>query len=314
MPKPLSWHATRPCPSIWHNGSTSKKTGIMPVFLRLDILCGCGIIVAKAVILVKIQVLIENITENPDLHSEHGLSLYIETNGMRILFDAGQSELFAENAEKLGVNLADADVCILSHGHYDHGGGLLRFMELNDHAPVYMNRNAFGDRYSSSDKYIGLDERLKNSGRIVFTDDDFTIAPNIRLMTCNEKKKLYPMSAQGLMAVVDGKLVSDDFRHEQYLVVEENGKRIVFSGCSHKGILNIVKWMQPDVLIGGFHFKKLNPAGDGRAMLAEAAEKLARGDTKYYTNHCTGLEQFVFLREIMGDRLAYLSVGETLEI
>lgn len=262
----------------------------------------------------KIQVLMENVSENPGLYAEHGLSLYIETEGHRILFDAGQTGLFAENAKVMGVDLKDVDICILSHGHYDHGGGLLRFLEINDHAPVYMNRNAFGERYSASDKYIGLDERLKGKDRIVFTDDSCVIDDHLRLTTCNTSKKLYPMSAQGLLAVVDGQMVNDDFRHEQYLIVEENGKRVVFSGCSHKGILNIVKWLQPDVLIGGFHFKKLDPKAEGSAVLTEAAEKLNLYPTSYYTNHCTGVEQFDYLKKIMGRKLSYLSTGQCLEL
>ena len=86
----------------------------------------------------KLTVLMENTTCREDLVCEHGLSLYIEANGQRILFDAGQTGAFADNAEKMGVDLTKIDLCILSHGHYDHGGGLKRFLEINDHAKVYI--------------------------------------------------------------------------------------------------------------------------------------------------------------------------------
>ena len=83
----------------------------------------------------KLTTLIENTTLSPALTAEHGLSLYIETRGHKILFDMGQSPAFAENAETLGVDLSEIDLAILSHGHYDHGGGLATFLELNSTAP-----------------------------------------------------------------------------------------------------------------------------------------------------------------------------------
>ena len=108
----------------------------------------------------KLITLMENTTTRDDLVCEHGLSLYIEAGDLRILFGAGQSAAFADNAEKLGVDLSAVDLCILSHGHYDHGGGIARFLEVNDHAPVYVSRHAFGDFYNAEGKYIGLDSAL----------------------------------------------------------------------------------------------------------------------------------------------------------
>ena len=91
----------------------------------------------------KVVTLMENTTCCDELFCEHGLSLYIETEGHRILFDAGQSAAFADNAEKLGVDLREVDFAVLSHGHYDHGGGLGRFLEIHKTAPVYVSRYAF---------------------------------------------------------------------------------------------------------------------------------------------------------------------------
>ena len=102
----------------------------------------------------------------------------------------------------------------------------------------------------------------------------------------------------------------DDFLHEQYLLIEEEGKRILISGCSHKGIFNIAEWFKPDVLIGGFHFMKLDPdAEEDAGFLNKAAEILLRYDTTYYTCHCTGEMQYAFLKEKMGDRLQYAATG-----
>ena len=87
----------------------------------------------------KLWTLMENTTCDANLVCEHGLSLYIEANGQRILFDAGQTGAFADNAQNMGVDLSQVDLCILSHGHYDHGGGIKRFLEVNDHAKVYVS-------------------------------------------------------------------------------------------------------------------------------------------------------------------------------
>ena len=74
--------------------------------------------------MVRIVVLNDNRKNNPQLENEHGLSLYIEVDGYKILLDAGQTDIFKKNAKKLGVNLDDLDTIVLSHGHYDHGNGL----------------------------------------------------------------------------------------------------------------------------------------------------------------------------------------------
>ena len=83
----------------------------------------------------KITALIEN-TSARGLPTEHGLSLFVETAERKFLFDMGQTDLFARNAETLGIDLTTVDFAVLSHGHYDHGGGLKAFLALNDHAPV----------------------------------------------------------------------------------------------------------------------------------------------------------------------------------
>lgn len=91
----------------------------------------------------RIIALSENTSENGRLATEHGLSVYVETEACRILFDTGQGELFAENAEKCGVDLTAVDLAVISHGHYGHGGGLRRFLALNQRAPIYVSPYAF---------------------------------------------------------------------------------------------------------------------------------------------------------------------------
>lgn len=256
----------------------------------------------------KITVLAENTSCSPDYGCEHGLSLYIETKDHHILFDTGQTSLFAENAVKLGVDLSQVDFSVLSHGHYDHGGGLSRFLQLNDKAPVYLSRYAFEPHYNTSEKYIGLDIGLKDSDRLIFTDEAYEIADGIRLFACNDREKVHRIDHAGLTVQQNGSLVPEDFRHEQYLLICEEEKRILISGCSHKGILNIVTWFHPDVLIGGFHFMKM-PLDE---KLTSFAKQLEAFDTEYYTCHCTGTEQYAYMKPYM-KKLHYLSAGQTID-
>lgn len=262
----------------------------------------------------KLWTLMENTACREDCTCEHGLSLYIETGAHRILFDTGQTGAFADNAATLGIDLQAVDLCILSHGHYDHGGGLIRFLALNDHAPVYLSRHAFGQHYNGTAKYIGLDPALASSDRLVFADDQLVLDETLSLHSSCALPTPYPADPFGLTVLREGVFIPEDFRHEQYLLIREGQRRILISGCSHRGILNIVDHFRPDVLVGGFHMMKLDPTGNGAQTLEAAAQTLLTFSTTYYTGHCTGAEQFSFLRERMGNRLQALSAGSYHEI
>lgn len=257
----------------------------------------------------KITAIVENTSNSSELMAEHGLSLYIEANGHKILFDMGQSELFYENARTLGIDLASVDTAIISHGHYDHGGGLRKFLEINSIAPIYMRSDAFLPYFNGTQKYIGLDSSLSKNPRIIFTLEKYSIDAGLELFSCNEEKRKHPPIPSGLTLRLGDVFINDPFFHEQYLLIEENKKKVLISGCSHKGILNIVEWFSPDVLIGGFHFSKL-PLD---TTLESYAKQLASKKTQFYTCHCTGTEQFEFMRQYIKD-LSYLSCGDTVII
>lgn len=252
----------------------------------------------------KLWTLVENTTCREALTPEHGLSLYLEAGGKKILFDAGQSGAFAENAEKMGIHLSQVDVAVLSHGHYDHGGGLGRFLEINDHAPIFVTRSAFQPHFNALGKDIGLDPGLLQSGRVRFSRDGESLGEGLTL--CHRREKQYPFGAFGLTVEAHGHRREEDFRHEQYLLVEEDGKRIVISGCSHVGAVNILNWFHPDVLIGGFHFMKMDPEG---VELAAAGRQLGSFGATYHTGHCIGAGQYARLKEILGEKISYLSTG-----
>lgn len=229
------------------------------------------------------------------------------------MFDAGQSDIFARNACVLGIDLASVDFAVLSHGHYDHGGGIATFLQLNKKAQVYVSDHAFEPHYNCSGKYIGLDTGLMASDRIATVGRCVSPADGVTVISWGDAHPRWPVNSFGLNMLEEERLVPDDFRHEQYMMVEEGGKRILFSGCSHKGVLSIVDRFQPDVLIGGFHYMKLDTTKDAEQLSRQAA-LLCEYKTEYYTCHCTGTEQYEYLRPLMGKRLHYLSTGMTVEI
>ena len=259
----------------------------------------------------KITVLLENTSCRPNLTAEHGLSLYIEVCGRRILFDMGCTDAFAENAEKLGIDLAAVDFAILSHGHNDHGGGLETFLRRNTCAKVYLSRHAFAPHYNRFGSYIGLDSALQTSPRLVFTEEEFPLGENLTLYSCNSHLRPFGTDTGGLQVEEQSLLLPEDFRHEQYLLVREGEKRILISGCSHKGICNLAAWFQPDILVGGFHLKD-KEAHD--PAISQLGEILGTFPTIYYTGHCTGTAQYGQLKGILGHRLQAFSTGTVLEL
>ena len=272
----------------------------------------------------RITALVENTSTHPELISEHALSLYIESNGYKILFDMGASNAFVQNARILGIDLNAVDFAVLSHGHYDHGGGLMAFFEVNDHAPVYVSRYAFEPHFNKQGKNIGIFSDIGLSSdileqyreRLVFTEDYYRLNDGMELFSCNDRELAFPIDPFGLSCIhseeqTAKEAIPEDFRHEQYLLIQENNKSILISGCSHKGVKNLVSWFSPDVLVGGFHFFKIPLASSGKQRLSSAAEYLNGFATEYITCHCTGVEQFEYLATQM-PRLRYLSAGDTL--
>lgn len=228
--------------------------------------------------MIQITALVENTSADPRLGAEHGLSLYIETGAHHILFDMGQTALYAANARALGVDLAGVDLAVLSHGHYDHGGGLAHFLAANPGAPVYLSRYAFEPHYHGSTKNIGLEPALAQNLRLRFIGETTPLGDGLTLYACNARPRRHDLGSFGLTTVRDGAFVAEDFRHEQYLLIEQAGKRVLISGCFHKGILDLVEWFRPDVLVGGFHFSKL-PLDE---TLAGYARALDRSGTVFY--------------------------------
>lgn len=267
----------------------------------------------------------ENTSFSDDFHCEHGLSLYIETKDKKILFDVGASHLFLENAKKLNVNIADVDYLIISHGHYDHGGGLSAFLEVNKKAEIFIHHKAFGKYFSirgtDDIQYIGLNSNLKDNKQIIYTSDRFFITKEIETYSNIKITSPLPLANYGLLMEEDGQKKEDSFLHEQNLIIEENGKTILITGCSHNGIINIINYFKflkgrfPDYVIGGFHLhRRFLNIEESSHEIARVGDFLAQVNAKYFTCHCTGIIPFEKLKAILKDRIEYLSAGRQIKI
>ncbi len=258
----------------------------------------------------KVTVLAENTSENAALPCEHGLSLWIEAQEKNILFDMGQGALFAENAERLGIDIRQADFAVLSHGHYDHGGGLATLFTLHPQCPVYISPHAFGEFRNGQGDFIGLDRSLKEGHPFLPTYDILSITPSITLFPSLALSLSPPREAFGLTVTEGDSYCADPFYHEQYLLVREENKKVLFSGCSHNGVYQIVTTLQPDVLVGGLHLSKLDPQNPvHRLELEKTAQGLKGRKSLYYTGHCTGESQFQFLKSYLGENLLQIKTG-----
>lgn len=305
----------------------------------------------------KIVCLMENTVGNESCKSEHGLSLYIEMEKNTILVDTGASGLFLENAENLDIDLKKVETVFLSHGHYDHGGGILDFHKVNPTAEIVMQKSALGDYWHKSEsveKYIGLDYKIKEMENLILLDGNYkyykknrNCNTNSRLsyenqeekgkdyisnkkdnieifilrITSKEELKCWPKGNLVLKERKDNQYIQDSFIHEQYLILEENEKSVLISGCAHNGILNILEEYHnryeayPDVVVSGFHMrKKEGYTEEDYEVIRETARRLKETGTLCYTGHCTGEEPYKLMKEIMEEKLEYLHCGDKIEI
>lgn len=281
----------------------------------------------------KVTCLVENtcLPDRTDLQPEHGLSLSILTGGRQTLFDTGISGKFIPNAVRLGVDIAQTDLAVISHHHYDHGGGLAAFLKANPGAMVYLRQskteNFFFRIFGPLKEPIGIDGNLlkDHSDRFTLIDEFTEIVPGVFIITRIGRQHPSPKGNKYLFRVDGNTSRPDDFAHELVLVIKESAGLVVFSGCSHSGILNVMDAVvehfpqQPiKALFGGLHLIGY-PLFNGMAGSQQEVEKLAQALLQYplektYTGHCTGLKGYRVLKGIMGDKLSYFATGAQVEI
>jgi len=247
---------------------------------------------------VKIITLIENLVYKQGLTAEHGLSLYIESDNKKILFDTGQTGLFIQNAGNLGIAIDEIDALVLSHGHYDHTGGLYPFLEVNKKAKVYAKRELFEPKYRSNKTFIGtpknenlLQDRIIYVDEVTELDEGFFIMPNIPIK--------YPVDihSDGLLKSANDELIPDDFADELFISLVRKNKINIITACSHRGITNICQAatdyfnLQVQLILGGFHMK--NCTTEQYIHITHYLRMLQ--PLSLGVCHCTGIEKFADL-------------------
>lgn len=271
----------------------------------------------------KATVLIDNLAGN-SLHAEWGLSIHVETDSANILLDAGTTGAFADNADRLGIDLSNVDFGVLSHAHYDHADGMKAFFERNSRAPLYLRAGSGEDCWSRSGKrfgmkYIGIRKGFleAHADRICPVEGDFSPCPGVWLIP-HKSGDLTKVGKHAGMYRRRGLFWKpDNFSHEQSLVIETAGGLVVFNSCSHGGadrILTEVADTFPGkkiaAMIGGFHLFRSSE----EEILAFARRVRDTGVEKLITGHCTGDEAFALLKAELGEKIEQFSSGYRIEV
>lgn len=267
--------------------------------------------------LATITVLAENRTESRGLIAEHGLALWIEADGRRILFDTGQGLALAHNPKLMGVDLASATDVVLSHGHYDHTGGLDTVLARVPRIRLYLHPEAFRERYSR--QHSG---RAESAGMTAPPDLDTrlilhpsaspqSLSPHIMLTGEIPRRTAYEDT--GGAFYVDRECTrADQIPDDQALVIDTPCGSVIVLGCAHAGVVNTLDYVacltreRPVLaLIGGMH---LRSASEER--LDRTLEAIHRHDVKFIAPlHCTGMRATARIISAFPDRFLELRAG-----
>jgi len=270
----------------------------------------------------KITTLIENLPDwEGKLHFEHGLSVFIEADGKRLLFDTGQSGAFVENAKALGVDLLTVDAVVLSHGHYDHTGGVPELLKcLNKRMSFYIGKEFFSPKYKLLEdgtwKYNGNPFEKPAEVEFHSIDQDVTILSESvyvfkNFLRVNDFETVNPK----FFIKTENGFERDLFTDEIALGIKTKQGLVLIVGCSHVGIVNILEHVKKNLqlpvaaVIGGTH---LVEAGDERLKETVAAFK-AHGVKTIAVSHCTGEAGMTLLQKEFPEGFVLNHTGNILE-
>lgn len=271
----------------------------------------------------KFRFLMENKTEGPGCIGEHGLSVYIEAQGKKLLFDTGASSLLKRNAEALGTDLRQVETVVISHGHYDHTGGVPEFCRINRTAPIYIHKEAFHEAYAvregqMEERTCGIrwtqEEKELIESRMILTQDSVWLSDNIVISGTIPKIEGYAPAELFYRKMEDGSLQPDPMEHEQFLAIREPEGLYVFSGCSHRGVVPAVRRARElfsgeriAVLTAGMHLYSADKEMRSKVISQVLSEEM----DLVIPVHCTGLEAICELKTALGDKCFAATAGSS---
>jgi 7,8-dihydropterin-6-yl-methyl-4-(beta-D-ribofuranosyl)aminobenzene 5'-phosphate synthase len=260
----------------------------------------------------------------PGLLAEHGLSVYLEADGVRLLFDTGQSITAAHNAGILNINLKGTPIA-LSHGHSDHTGGLEHILKLTGPTEVFCHPDVFAPKYAErqgKQRYIGMrksrEEYEQMGVRFQVSREHRKLAEGIWLT--GEVTRITDFEEpEGDMIVLDPEKRVDPLQDDQALVLEMDEGLLIILGCAHNGMINTIECARKITgqdrvfgVVGGTH---LGFGGIRTERLARTIEALKGYDLKLLAvSHCTGLLAACELAEEFKDRFIFNNAGTVIEL
>ncbi len=267
--------------------------------------------------------------ENASLRAEHGLSILVEldmgSDVMKLLWDTGASgEVLLHNFRLLHVDIDAIDQICLSHGHYDHTGGLMAVLQqIKRRIPVLAHPDIFSPKLKARPAlgYIGLPfiRSQAEAAGAVFLECRGPVALAPGLFTTGEIPRLEGFEkVEGFWTIRDGQYIPDIIPDDQALAAVLPGKGLaVITGCAHSGIINTIRQAQSITgvdelyaVIGGFHLM-----GADRERIDATARALLKLDpTVIRPGHCTGSRAVCLLQQALGERCQPLAVGETINL
>lgn len=269
----------------------------------------------------RITVLVENTAGGVGLLAEHGLSFWIELGPNRILFDTGQGNVLNHNAEQLGIRLQMADAIVLSHGHYDHTGGLAD--ALAGRTRVYAHPAAFAPKFARSAdgtaRDIGLpllnEEKVRDKAELVWVKEPTDVCAGLKLT--GPVPRTTDFEDTGGAFFMDKRCTEpDEVIDDQAAFIETPDGAIVILGCAHAGVINTLRHVQTltdhrpiHTVIGGMH---LHNASDER-MDKTVAELRRLEVQRLLPCHCTGFAAMARLWNEFPGRCLPCAAGTILE-